>query len=293
MQRIAVALLVLLTSSCSQGAVPDGAPAGDSGPQVGEAKQSHGPPQGTLVIAGGGTLGPVFSRFVDLCGGSDAAIVVIPTALEDGDPSVDDPQRYAATLASTWKLSNVTALHTRDRAEADDPSFVAPIESADGVWFSGGRQWRFADAYLDTRTERAFDALLARGGVIGGSSAGATIQGSFLARGDTASNTVMVGDHVDGFGFLSLSAIDQHVAQRGREYDLVTVLQHDPRLLGIGLDEDTWIELRGDRFVGAGDGEIYIHDHARWPAQPSSLEELILRLRAGDVFDVARRRVVD
>jgi cyanophycinase len=103
----------------------------------------------------------------------------------------------------------------------------------------------------------------------------------------------MVGDHVEGFGFLQLTAIDQHVAQRGREYDLVGVLEHDRRLLGIGLDEDTWIEVRGDRFLGAGSGEIYIHDTARWPSNPSSQEELITRLRAGDVFDVADRELVE
>ena len=53
------------------------------------------------------------------------------------------------------------------------------------------------------------------------------------------------------------------------------------------------IEVRGDRFVGAGPGEIYVHDAARWPAKPSSQEEMILRLRAGDVFDVAEREIVD
>jgi cyanophycinase len=277
-----LAILLLLGVGCADA---------DSAPE--ERDVSRGPGNGTLVIAGGGSFNGVFARFLQLAGGADAAIVVIPTALEDDDPRVQAPASWASTLASNWGLSSVMALHTRDPAEADGEAFVQPIEQADAVWFSGGRQWRFADAYLGTRAEAAFHALLERGGVIGGSSAGATIQGSFLARGDTKNNTTMVGDHVEGFGFLQLTAIDQHVAQRGREYDLVGVLEHDRRLLGIGLDEDTWIEVRGDRFLGAGSGEIYIHDTARWPSNPSSQEELITRLRAGDVFDVADRELVE
>jgi cyanophycinase-like exopeptidase len=88
-------------------------------------------------------------------------------------------------------------LHTRDRAVADSDAFVAPLREARGVWFGGGRQWRLADAYLRTRTHAALDELLARGGVIGGTSAGATIQGSYLARGDTRGNETMMGDRFD------------------------------------------------------------------------------------------------
>ena len=63
-------------------------------------------------------------------------------------------------------------LHTRDRAEADTEAFVAPLKTARGVWFGGGRQWRLVDAYMGTRTQREIEAVLARGGVIGGSRPG-------------------------------------------------------------------------------------------------------------------------
>ena len=79
-------------------------------------------------------------------------------------------------------MRHVTVLHTRDRAEADTETFVAPLKTARGVWFGGGRQWRLVDAYLGTRTQRELEAVLARDGVIGGSSSGATIQGSYLVR---------------------------------------------------------------------------------------------------------------
>ena len=113
-------------------------------------------------------------------------------------------------------FKHVTVLHTRDRKEANSSAFTEPLKSAAGVWFSGGRQWRHADSYLDTKTHKAFLELLDRGGVIAGSSAGATIQGSYLARGDTKMNTIMMGDHEVGLGFLSNVAIDQHLFARNR-----------------------------------------------------------------------------
>ena len=119
-------------------------------------------------------------------------------------------------------------LHTRDRARANSEGFVEPLRHASGVWIDGGRQWRLADAYLGTTVEREIKALLARGGVVGGSSAGATIQGSFLVRGasgtsrnpDGDNRIVMARGHETGFGLLANSAIDQHVNARGREADL-------------------------------------------------------------------------
>jgi hypothetical protein len=72
---------------------------------------------------------------------------------------------------------------------------------------------------LDTEVHDALQELLERGGVIGGSSAGATILGSYLARGDTSSNAIMMGDHKEGFGFISNIAIDQHLLRRNRQID--------------------------------------------------------------------------
>ena len=92
-------------------------------------------------------------------------------------------------------VKNITVLHAKNRHVADSDSFVAPLLNAKGVWFGGGRQWRLVDAYKDTKTEKMFREVLKKGGVIGGSSSGATIQGSYLARGDTKNNQIMTGDH--------------------------------------------------------------------------------------------------
>jgi cyanophycinase len=179
----------------------------------------------------------------------------------------------------------LTVLHTRDPKLADTEAFVKPLTTARGVFFGGGRQWRLADAYLNTRVQRELQALLDRGGVVGGSSAGATILGSFLVRGDTKGNELMVGDHVVGFGFLKNSAIDQHLLRRNRQFDLIEVVEKRPELLGIGIDENTAIVVEGDRFDVIGQGYVAIYDakHAtRPPAQ-------FYFLAAGDRYDLATR----
>jgi cyanophycinase len=220
-----------------------------------------GPSNGYLVIVGGAMRDPaIFGRFLDLAGGPDAPIVIIPTAGggENYDQYWRGLRRYKQAGAK-----NITLLHTKDRAVADSEEFVRPIQEARGVFFTGGRQWRLADSYLNTRTHKELLALLDRGGVIGGSSAGATIQGSFLARGDTKGNSVMIGDHVEGLGFLRNTAIDQHLLKRNRQFDLIEIIEKYPELLGIGIDEDTAIVVQGDRFEVIGQGYVAIYDHKR------------------------------
>ncbi len=229
---------------------------------LGDAQAADvGPANGYLVIVGGAMRDPaIFERFLDLAGGPDAPIVIIPTAGagENYDQYWRGLRRYRDAGAK-----NITLLHTRDRAVADSEEFARPIQNARGVFFTGGRQWRLADSYLNTRTHKELIALLDRGGVIGGSSAGATIQGSFLARGDTKGNTVMIGDHVEGLGFLRNTAIDQHLLKRNRQFDLIEIIEKYPELLGIGIDEDTAIVVQGDRFEVIGQGYVAIYDHKR------------------------------
>ena len=83
-------------------------------------------------------------------------------------------------------VKNVKMLHTHDPKVADTEAFVKDLRTADAVWFNGGRQWNIVDSYANTLTYRELHKVLERGGVIGGSSAGATIQGEYLVRGDTS-----------------------------------------------------------------------------------------------------------
>ncbi|MDE0258872.1 MAG: cyanophycinase [Gammaproteobacteria bacterium] len=222
------------------------------------AAQEVGPANGSLVVVGGAMqdLG-IVRRFIDLAGGPDAPIVVIPTAggAAEYDQFYPGLRQFRAAGAT-----NLTVIHTNDRDEADGEAFVRPIREAGGVWFPGGRQWRIADSYLDTRTEEELHRLLERGGVIGGSSAGASIQGSYLIRGDTQTNTIMMGDHEEGFGFLRNVGIDQHLLRRNRQFDMLEVMEAMPDLLGIGIDENTAIVVQGDEFEVIGESYVVIYD---------------------------------
>ena len=223
--------------------------------------QEVGPARGSLVIVGGAMRDPaIIALFIHLAGGPHAPIVVIPTA--GGGDTYDQSYPGLRTFIDAG-ATDVTVLHTTERAQANNDAFVAPLRRARGVWFPGGRQWRLADAYLDTRVHDELRGVLDRGGVIGGSSARATILGSYLARGDTAINTIMMGDHEVGFGFLHNVAIDQHLLRRNRQFDLIEVIEAHPELLGIGLDEDTAIVVRGDEFEVVGRSHVVIYDHER------------------------------
>ena len=247
------------------------------------AAQTRGPSNGSLVIVGGAMRDPgIMQRFLDLAGGPDAPTVVIPTA-----GGADEYDQFYQGL-NAWRdqgATNLTVLHTKDRSQAESDEFVRAIREASGVWFPGGRQWHLADSYLDTQTERELHNLLDRGGVIGGSSAGATIQGSYLVRGDTRGNELMMGDHVEGFGFLTNSAIDQHLLKRNRQFDLVEVIQAHPELLGIGIDENTAIVVTGNSFEVIGESYVAVFDNERMIGDHG----FFFFLAAGDRFDLVTR----
>jgi cyanophycinase len=243
------------------------------------------PVQGHLVIAGGGQLGPeITGRFLQLAGGAEAPIVVIPTAGED---SVYPPDWNGLALLRNRGAKNLVVRHTRDRRIAETDSFVAPIRTARGVWFPGGRQWRLVDSYAGTRTERELHALLARGGVIGGTSAGASIQASYMVRGAREGNTVMMAPGYErGFGFIKGVAVDQHVSARNRQLDLQQVVKAYPYLLGLGLDEGTAIVVTGTRAEVVGRGRLFVHNGKEPPADTLPY----VTLGAGETLDLAARR---
>jgi cyanophycinase len=250
------------------------------------AAQTAGPEKGWLVIDGGGEPDAVKKRFVALAGGPDANFVLIPTAMDDADlEKLGYIRGQGKGWAQRWGIhdGHLTMLHARDKARANSEYFIESLRKASGVWIMGGRQWRLADAYLDTAVESEIKRLLLRGGVVGGSSAGATIQGSYLVRGDPKTNEIVMSPgHEKGFGLLSNSAIDQHVNTREREHDLVKVIEKHPELLGLGIDEGAAIVVHGDSFEVIG-GQVGIYDGKQHEGS------LYYFLSPGQIFNLKER----
>lgn len=256
-----------------------------------------GSKKGTLIAIGGGKLSHtnIMKEFRKIAGGDTAKIVVIPTAF------VRNNKIDTVLLRRNFKkygIPNFTILHTSDTAVANTDTFVKSIKEATGVYFTGGRHWRIADSYLNTKVHKELLKLLDRGGVIAGSSAGATIQGSYLARGDTKNNQIMMGDHEVGFGFISNITIDQHVLTRNRQFDMFTILKDKPELLGVGIDESTAIVVNGDILEVIGNSYVLIYDQSFWSAEGDEIKELPNKnqlfyfLKSGDKYNLKERKVI-
>ena len=256
----------------------------------------YGPPKGSLVIVGGGSMDGtgIIEKFIELAGGAEAKFIIVPTAggnrTQDGSiRQYKEEDRIASWLKRG--LKNVKMLHTHDPKVADTPEFVKDLREANAVWFDGGRQWNIVDSYANTLAYKEFHKVLERGGVIGGSSAGATIQGEYLVRGDTSGpNVVMTAEpnHQEAFKFLRKSAIDQHINARGRWDDLIPVVEKYPKLLGIGLSEGTAIVVTGDSFEVIGKWKVAVHDNTQL-YQP--WEKPYYVLSAGDVYNMKTRKI--
>ncbi|MBM3724426.1 MAG: cyanophycinase [Acidobacteria bacterium] len=247
------------------------------------AQPASGPARGSLLAAGGGALGPaIVKRFIDLAGGPGALIVVIPTA---GELDTSLRARLEPGLLVKAGARRIRVLHTRDRMVADTEAFAAPLREARGVWFEGGRQWRLVDSYAGTRTQREIQNVLARGGVVGGTSAGASILASYMVRGARDGNHILMAPgYEEGFGFLRNAAIDQHLFRRGRERDMIQVVAAYPDLLGIGIDESTAIVVSGNTFEVIGAGKVAIYSSGQ-PASPG-----YQLLDPGVRFDLTQRK---
>ncbi len=242
-------------------------------------------PKGSLMIVGGGGAAPsIWEKFVELSGGPDKTIVVVSTANEDPVPL--DPGEAKALRKAGAK--DVQILHTRDRKVAETDKFSKVLETAGGVWFSGGRQWRFVDSYEDTLALKRFRGVLERGGAIGGSSAGASIQSEFMPRGHPLGNAVMAAEGYErGFGFLPGCAVDQHFFKRKRTDDMLGLMKQYPQLLGIGIDEGTAIVVKGSTAEVIGATKVGFFDAG---SKPKEGEEAWVEVKSGESYDLKGRK---
>jgi len=260
------------------------------------AQSSRGPQKGTLILTGGQFGTGVIERFVTMSGGPDANFVYIPTAssgikLDSGfiyiPPDADTPaantREFEQELCRMFGVKRITVLHTRSRETANSLSFIEPLRKANGVWLGPGNAGRLANVYLDTLTYREIEAVLNRGGVMGGNSAGAIIQGSYTVRGRPDKPLLMAKGHERGFGFLKSVAINPHLTEAKRDSELVNVIDTYPKLLGIGIDEKAAILVQGDRFEVIGNGRVAIYDNKKHGGS------WYYWLSPGDKFDLRSR----
>ena len=247
---------------------------------------------GSLVIVGGGAMTEdVVQRFVELAGGESANIVVLPTAVSRGETSNQTPG-----FLKKGSVANITVLTQRGPDEVASEEFRSSLKAATGIWFGGGRQWNFVDAYEGTEAIELFRDVLRRGGVIGGSSAGATIQGEFLVRGHPLGNSVMMAEGYErGFAFLPGMAIDQHFSQRDRFPDLLPVIRRHPKMVGVGIDEGTAIVVTGTRVEVIGQHSAHfvsakqlmsIPAEQELPATAEEATKLYVSVKTGESADL-------
>jgi cyanophycinase len=204
-----------------------------------------------MVIVGGGELPEgIRDRFLELAGGQAARLVIIPTASEKAD------QPELLKFMPQWRatdLASLVMLHTRRREEASDPDFLQPLKKATGVWFCGGDQSRLVAAYRGTGVETELRQLLRRGGVIGGTSAGAAVMSGLMITGGK-----QLAEIGPGFGFLPGVVIDQHFLNRQRQERLFSVLARFPACPGIGIDEQTAAIVHGHVLSVLGKAKVSI-----------------------------------
>ena len=234
-------------------------------------------------------MGPeIYSRFIAAAGGPDALIIDVPNAGGAAEYAQDAPGTRG------WKAAgarNVYVLFTADRKLADSDSFVAVLKKAGGVWFEGGRQFHLVDAYAGTKTEAAFNEVLARGGVVGGSSAGASILGDFLVRGAPSNNNLIMDfpGYEKGFSYLRGVGIDQHVVARERLADFAdSLMPKFPQLLGISEDEGTAWVVQGDTATIIGRNKAFVYGGKDATDRGSPF----LTLHPGDKYNLGTRHVM-
>ena len=262
---------------------------------VAQETTEYGPANGSLVIVGGAAKDEaIFDKFIELAGGQNANFIIVPTSGGNKDKEGNIRVYKEEDVIKEWLargLKNVKMLHTHDPLVADTEEFVKDLRNADAVWFNGGRQWNCVDSYMNTLTLKEFHNVLERSGVIGGSSAGATIQGEYLVRGDTEGSDIIMTDeenHLWGFQFLRKTAIDQHIDARNRWDDIVPVIEKYSDFLGIGISENTAIIVKGDKFEVIGHWKVAIHDNT---AQYYPWEKPYYVLGPGGIYNMKTRKI--
>jgi cyanophycinase len=255
-----------------------------------------------MLMAMGGALdmrGPcvLLREFARLAGGADARIVVLATA-SDLPASA---RRYAEIFRRLGVRPAATVLSLTRRPEAQRPGPWPAIARATGIFFAGGNQVRLSAMLGGTPVEAALHAAHARGALLGGTSAGASIlSATMVAFGQSGPTPRQaMAQFVPGLGFTRRVLFDQHFRQRDRLGRLLLAVANHPGVFGVGLDENTAVVLAGARLRVVGEGAVTIVDghemtatnvaEVEAPAPAALANARIHVLTHGCTFDLKRR----
>ena len=242
----------------------------------------------------------ILTRFVEMAGGEDAHVVVISTASTLGDLATE---RYGE-LFEEMGVPRVTGLRPLTREEANDPTVAGTLADATGVFLTGGNQVRLVSVVGGTRLEDALASAHDRGVVVAGTSAGASaVSTHMVAFGRPGASPKHRMIHISaGLGLVDGVVVDQHFEQRGRMGRLLAAVALSPRLIGIGLDEDTAAIIYPDRTLEVvGKGSVTLVDGANIETDAFNMKghrpmmvsgAVIHALPSGYRFDLRARRLV-
>jgi cyanophycinase len=201
-------------------------------------------------------------------------------------------------------VGELVELYVEERSRAGDQEKLSVLDDAEAVFFSGGDQLRITSQIGDTGIEAKVRAIYERGGLIAGTSAGASVMSETMLVKGSSKETHRIGDlHMSpGMGLVRDVIIDQHFAERGRMGRLLGAVAHNPRVLGLGIDEDTAVVVQGDEFRVIGSGGVYVVDgtdvsycnlaEARAECALSMHDVRVHVLSDGDGYDLKARKPI-
>lgn len=211
--------------------------------------------RGTLVLIGGACSpnGEALGSFIDSVAQVGGPIVGITAASARPRGSAKLWERDFASVG----VRSIEFPRVNRNDQRLDEELAARIDDAAGMFLGGGDQVKLVAELSGTRAAASMKALFQRGGVVGGTSAGAAaLTALTMAGGEVDEEGNLVEQYIGpGFGLLGYeSIVDTHFSRRRRLQRLFVVIASNPQLLGLGIDEDTALIVRGHvgEVVGAG-----------------------------------------
>lgn len=243
----------------------------------------------------------ILPRFVEMAGGKNARLIVCSSPSEDAEGTLERYRRVFEKIG----VAEVIGAPIEERNEADQPELVEAVERATGVFFTGGDQLRLTALIAGTHfSEGIRHRLFHDGLIVAGTSAGAAAMSSVMLIGGSNEGSVRRADVslAPGLGIWRDTVVDTHFNQRGRVSRLMTVFAHNPQVLGIGIDEDTAVEVElGVKFTVLGRNAVMVFDgHVTHSSAPNAGDQDVLALTdalihvlpRGYGFDLQRHRPI-